>query len=68
MSDGSALLVGESWHTVEYHTKRFVTFSSASYTEAIDHVQAALEADGVTTTGWSDPTASSRRRSTATTR
>lgn len=50
MDDVSALLVGESWHTVEYHTKGFDTFSSASYTEAIDHVQAALEADGVETT------------------
>lgn len=50
MGTVSALLVGESWHTIEYHTKGFDTFSNATYTSAIGDLQAALEGDGIETT------------------
>jgi uncharacterized membrane protein len=46
----SALLVGESWQTIEFHVKGFDQFSNASYTEAVDDLRAALEADGIETT------------------
>ncbi|ELZ27547.1 hypothetical protein C475_06495 [Halosimplex carlsbadense 2-9-1] len=46
----SALLVGESWQTIEFHVKGFDLFSSSSYTEAIDYLQAALTSDGIDTT------------------
>jgi uncharacterized membrane protein len=50
MSDINALLVGESWQTIEFHVKGFDMFSSSSYTEAIDYLQAALDSDGIDTT------------------
>lgn len=50
MVASNVLLVGESWQTVEFHTKGFDTFSSASYTEAIDHLRRALENEGMETT------------------
>jgi uncharacterized membrane protein len=46
----SALLVGESWQTIEFHVKGFDQFSNASYTEAVDDLRAALETDGIETT------------------
>lgn len=50
MSSVRALLVGESWQTVEFHVKGFDLFSSSSYTEAIDYLEAALAADDIDTT------------------
>lgn len=49
MGEVSTLLVGESWKTVEFHVKGFDLFSSTSYTEAIDHLRAALESGDVET-------------------
>lgn len=49
MADTTALLVGESWQTVEFHIKGFDFFSNSSYSEAIDHLQGALESEGVAT-------------------
>jgi uncharacterized membrane protein len=45
----TVLLVGESWQTIEFHVKGFDIFSTAGYTEAIDHLREALEGDGVET-------------------
>jgi uncharacterized membrane protein len=50
MSSVRTLVVGESWHTVEYHTKGFDTFSNATYTEAVDDLREALESDGIEVT------------------
>lgn len=50
VSELTTLLVGESWQTIEFHVKGFDLFSSASYTEAIDYLEAALESDGIDTT------------------
>jgi uncharacterized membrane protein len=50
MSAVSALLVGESWQTIEFHVKGFDLFSSSSYTEAIDYLEAALTSDDIDTT------------------
>jgi len=49
MAVGNVLLVGESWQTIEFHLKGFDLFSSASYTEAIDYLRAALETGGIET-------------------
>lgn len=46
----TTLLVGESWQTIEFHVKGFDLFSSASYTEAVEYLRAALESNGVETT------------------
>ena len=46
----SVLLVGESWQTIEFHVKGFDLFSSSGYTEAIDQLRDALDADGIETT------------------
>ena len=50
MAAVSTLVVGESWHTVSYHSKGFDTFSDARYTEAVDDLRDALEADGIDVT------------------
>jgi uncharacterized membrane protein len=49
MAAVNALLVGESWQTIEFHLKGFDLFSSASYTEAIDYLRAALETGEIET-------------------
>ena len=49
MGSVTTLLVGESWQTIEFHVKGFDLFSSASYTEAVEYLRAALESDGVET-------------------
>lgn len=45
----TVLLAGESWQTIEFHVKGFDLFSSSGYTEAIDHLRAALDGDGIET-------------------
>lgn len=50
MSNITTLIVGESWQTIEFHVKGFDSFSSATYTEAVEYLRAALESDGIGTT------------------
>lgn len=47
MADIKALLVGESWQTLEFHLKGFDMFANSTYTEAGDHLIEALEHDGI---------------------
>lgn len=49
MSAASALLVGESWQTIEFHVKGFDLFSNSTYTEAIGLLRDALTENGIQT-------------------
>lgn len=47
MPGHKALLVGESWQTLEFHVKGFDSFHRGVYEEGADHLRAALESEGV---------------------
>jgi uncharacterized membrane protein len=49
MSETTALLVGESWQSLQFDIKGFDFFSRSTYHEAIDPLRDALEANGVGT-------------------
>jgi uncharacterized membrane protein len=47
MPDHTVLLVGESWHTLEFHVKGFDMFHRGVYEEGGDRLRAALDAEDV---------------------
>lgn len=49
MSETTALLVGESWQSLQFDIKGFDFFSRSTYHEAIDPLRDALETNGVGT-------------------
>jgi uncharacterized membrane protein len=49
MSETTALLVGESWQSLQFDIKGFDFFSRSTYHESIEPLQDALEANGIET-------------------
>lgn len=60
MSETSALLVGESWQSLQIDIKGFDIFPRSTYHEAIDPLRDALEAGGVETSYIPTNTAASK--------
>ena len=49
MSEIRTLLAGEAWTSIQFDIKGFDFFSRSTYHESIEHLQDALEADGIET-------------------
>jgi uncharacterized membrane protein len=49
MSDVSVLLAGEAWTSIQFDIKGFDFFSRSTYHESIEHLQQALETNGMDT-------------------